>query len=115
MAEEGAHHGHLVQALVRVLCRRLRVVDRAEKLRGLRVVGALARELVGEVVVAVWQREAVLEFPPGQQPRFGAPQLKASQIPPELVAKGIASAIVAGWEPLSRGKTVTIIVDETGG
>jgi len=61
------------------------------------------------------QREAVLEFPAGRQPRFGAPQLKPSQIPPEQVAKGIASAIVAGWEPLSRGKTVTIVVDETGG
>jgi hypothetical protein len=61
------------------------------------------------------QREAVLEFPPGQQPRFGAPQLKPSQIAPELVAKAIASAIVAGWEPLSRGKTVAIVVDETGG
>ncbi|WP_293904080.1 hypothetical protein [Phenylobacterium sp.] len=61
------------------------------------------------------QREAVLEFPPGHQPRFGAPQLKASQIPPELVAKGIAAAIAAGWAPLSRGKTVTIVVDATGG
>ena len=61
------------------------------------------------------QREAVLEFPPGPQPRYGAPQLQASQIAPELVAKAIASAIVAGWEPLSRGKTVAIVVDATGG
>jgi hypothetical protein len=60
------------------------------------------------------QREAVLEFPP-TQPRFGAQQLQASQIAPELVAKAIASAIAAGWEPLSRGKTVTIVVDATGG
>lgn len=61
------------------------------------------------------QREAVLEFPPGPQPRFGAPQLKASQVPPELVAKAISSAITAGWEPLSRGKPVTIVVDAMGG
>jgi hypothetical protein len=61
------------------------------------------------------QREAVLEFPPGPQPRYGAPQLQSSQIAPQLVAKAIASAIVAGWEPLSRGKTVTIVVDATGG
>ncbi|CAN5529989.1 hypothetical protein BH10PSE4_BH10PSE4_24310 [soil metagenome] len=60
------------------------------------------------------QREAVVEFPPGPQPRYGAPQLKAAQIPPELVAKAIASAIAAGWDPLSRGKTVTIIVDASG-
>jgi len=61
------------------------------------------------------KREAVLEFPPGAQPRFSAPHLQASQIAPELVAKAIASAIVAGWEPLSRGKTVSIVVDATGG
>jgi hypothetical protein len=61
------------------------------------------------------QREAVLEFPPGPQPRYGAPQLKPSQIAPDLVAKAIASAFLAGWEPLSRGKTVTIVVDATGG
>ena len=61
------------------------------------------------------QREAVLEFPPGPEPRFGAPQLKASQVAPELVARAIASAVAAGWEPLSRGRTVTIVVDESGG
>ncbi|RAK57775.1 hypothetical protein [Phenylobacterium deserti] len=61
------------------------------------------------------QREAVLEFPVGPQPRFGAPQLRASQIQPELVERAIGSAIAAGWEPLSRGKTVIIVVDETGG
>lgn len=60
------------------------------------------------------QREAVVEFPPGQQPRYGAPQMKPSQIAPQLVAKAIASAIAAGWEPLSRGKTVTIVVDAAG-
>ncbi|HEY9236541.1 MULTISPECIES: hypothetical protein [Phenylobacterium] len=60
------------------------------------------------------QREAVLEFPPGPRPRYGAPQLQASQIPPALVARAIASAIDAGWEPLSRGKPVTVVVDATG-
>lgn len=60
------------------------------------------------------QREAVLEFPPGQKPKFGAPQLQAAQIAPALVATAIASAIAAGWEPLSRGKPVTIVVDEAG-
>jgi hypothetical protein len=61
------------------------------------------------------QREAFLEFPPGPQPRFGAPQLQASQIATELVANAIASAIAAGWEPLSRGKPVVIVVDAKGG
>ena len=61
------------------------------------------------------QREAVVEFPAGQQPRYGAPLLKPAQIAPELVARAITSAIEAGWAPLSRGKTVAIVVDETGG
>ena len=61
------------------------------------------------------QREAVMEFPPGPQRRFGAPQLQPSHIAPALVARAIASAIAAGWEPLSRGKTVSIVVDADGG
>ena len=61
------------------------------------------------------QREAVVEFPPGPQARYGAPQLQSSQIDPALVARAIASAIAAGWAPLSRGKTVTIVVDASGG
>ena len=61
------------------------------------------------------QREAVLEFPSAKPLRFGAPQLQASQIPPDLVAKAIASAVEAGWEPLSRGKPVIIVVDAAGG
>lgn len=60
------------------------------------------------------QREAVVEFPPGPQPRYGAPQLRPSQIPQSVVATAIASAIAAGWEPLSRGKTITIVADATG-
>ena len=61
------------------------------------------------------QREAVMEFPPAPQRKFGVPLLHAAQIPPELVARAITSAIAAGWEPLSRGKTVAIVVDATGG
>lgn len=61
------------------------------------------------------QREAVVEFPPGEEPRFGAPKMQVSQIDPQVVAKAIASAITAGWEPHSRGRTVNIVVDETGG
>lgn len=60
------------------------------------------------------KREAVMEFPPGPQPRYGLRQLQASQIDPALVATAIASAITAGWEPLSRGRTVEIVVDAAG-
>src|SRR5688500_3739599 len=59
------------------------------------------------------QREAVIEFPPGEQPKFGAPMFKVAQVDPALVARAIASAVAAGWEPHSRGKTVEIVVDET--
>ena len=62
-----------------------------------------------------WQREAVVEFPPGPEPKYGAPMLKPAQIAPELVARAITSAIGAGWDPLSRGKTVAIVVDASGG
>jgi hypothetical protein len=61
------------------------------------------------------QREAVLEFPPAPPPRRGTPLIQPAQIPAQVVAKAIASAIVAGWDPLSRGKTVPIAVDESGG
>ncbi len=63
------------------------------------------------------QREAVIEFPPGPQPRFGAPQLKASQIARNLRGEShrLRSLLTAGWEPLSRGKTINIVVDAAGG
>ncbi|WP_369058784.1 hypothetical protein ABOZ73_14160 [Caulobacter sp. 73W] len=60
------------------------------------------------------QREVVLEFPPGPRPRLGAPVLKPESIPVRLVTTAIASAIAAGWDPLSRGKPVMIIVDADG-
>ena len=61
------------------------------------------------------QREAVLEFPAAPPPRRGTPLMQPAQIPAQVVAKAIASAIAAGWDPLSRGKTVAIEVDESGG
>ncbi len=61
------------------------------------------------------QREAVVEFPPAPPPRKGTPLIQAAQISPQVVTKAIRSAIEVGWEPLSRGKTVAIAVDETGG
>lgn len=61
------------------------------------------------------KREAVLEFPVAERPRFGAPTLQPQQIPQALVKTAIASAIAAGWEPFSRGKVVTIVVDAAGG
>jgi hypothetical protein len=61
------------------------------------------------------QREAVLEFRPTPAPRRGTPSILPAQVRPEVVAKAIAAAIAAGWDPLSRGKTVAILLDEDGG
>ena len=60
------------------------------------------------------QREAILEFPAGKEPKFGVRQLQATQISTELVATAIASGLEAGWEPFSRGKPVAIAGDEAG-
>jgi hypothetical protein len=61
------------------------------------------------------KRQVVIEFPPASAaPRFGGAQLQPQQIPTALVKKAIASAVGAGWDPYSRGKPVTIAVDETG-
>ena len=60
-------------------------------------------------------REAVVEFPPAPAPRKGTPLIQPAQLPKPLVAKAITSAIAAGWDPQSRGKTVAIEVDATGG
>lgn len=66
------------------------------------------------MAIAVRHKEGQREFSPGPQPRYGAPLLKPSQIASERVAKAIASAIEAGREPRSRGKTVAIVEDATG-
>ncbi|MBO9707867.1 MAG: hypothetical protein J7521_06630 [Caulobacter sp.] len=77
-----------------------------------------APELHGMAIAVRHQegvREVVIEFPTsGQQPRWGAPLLKVTQVNKTLVANAIASAIAAGWEPHSRGKTVTVVVDAAG-
>lgn len=73
-----------------------------------RGMGIAVRHLEGK-------REAMLEFPAGPERKFGASQLQPSQISTALIAKAIASALAAGWEPLSRGKTVNIVVDASGG
>ena len=60
------------------------------------------------------QREAVLEFPPGPQPRFAASRIQ-DDANCAIVSRAIASAVAAGWEPLSRGKNVVFVVDAAGG
>ena len=59
------------------------------------------------------QRDAVLEFP---MPRSGngSQHRRRPQINDAIVANCVRAAVAAGWEPASRGKAQTFMVDVNG-
>lgn len=59
------------------------------------------------------QRGAVLEFPPPKRLLKGM-QRGRLQINDAILARGIRAALMAGWEPASRGKPVVFMVDADG-
>lgn len=59
------------------------------------------------------QREALLEFPTPKRLLKGLPKGR-SQINDVIAARGIRAALSAGWEPTSRGKPMTFMVDANG-
>ncbi|WP_421851682.1 hypothetical protein [Novosphingobium sp.] len=59
------------------------------------------------------QREAMLEFPAPKRLMKGLPRGRL-QVSDAVVMRGIRSALDAGWEPESRGKTVVFMVDADG-
>jgi hypothetical protein len=59
------------------------------------------------------QRSALLEFPPPKRLLKGM-QRGRLQISDAIVARGIRSALQAGWEPDSRGKPMVFMVDADG-
>lgn len=59
------------------------------------------------------QRGAVLEFPPPKRLLKGL-QRGRLQINDAIVARGIRAALLAGWEPASRGKPMVFTVDADG-
>ena len=59
------------------------------------------------------QREAVLEFPPPKRLLKGM-QRGRLQISDAIVSRGIRAALLAGWEPESRGKSMVFVVDAEG-
>jgi hypothetical protein len=59
------------------------------------------------------QREAVLEFPPPKRLLKGLPPSRL-QINDALVSRGIRAALLAGWDPMSRGKPMVFLVDADG-
>ncbi|MCA1199470.1 hypothetical protein K9B35_15980 [Sphingomonas sp. R647] len=58
-------------------------------------------------------REAVLEFPTPKRLLRGLPKGR-SHINDAVAARGVRAALAAGWDPGSRGKTLTFMVDANG-
>lgn len=59
------------------------------------------------------QRGALLEFPPPKRLMKGL-QRGRLQINDAIIGRGIRSALLAGWEPMSRGKPMVFVVDADG-
>ena len=59
------------------------------------------------------QRGALLEFPPPKRLLKGM-QRGRLQVSDAIVVRGIRSAMLAGWEPESRGKPMVFMVDADG-
>ncbi|HTN15165.1 MAG TPA: hypothetical protein VL094_10200 [Sphingomonadaceae bacterium] len=59
------------------------------------------------------QRGALLEFPPPKRLLKGL-QRGRLQVSDAVVCRGIRAALLAGWEPASRGKPVVFMVDADG-
>jgi hypothetical protein len=59
------------------------------------------------------QRGALLEFPPPKRLLKGL-QRGRLQVNEAIVSRGVRAALLAGWEPSSRGKTMWFSVDADG-
>lgn len=59
------------------------------------------------------QRGALLEFPPPKRLLKGL-QRGRLQMSDATVSRGIRAALLAGWEPASRGKPMVFMVDPDG-
>lgn len=58
-------------------------------------------------------REAVLEFPTPKRLLKGMPKGR-THINDTIAARGVRAALSAGWDPASRGKPTTFMVDANG-
>lgn len=59
------------------------------------------------------QRGAMLEFPPPKRLMKGL-QRGRLQINDAIICRSVRSALLAGWEPESRGKPMVFMVDADG-
>jgi hypothetical protein len=58
-------------------------------------------------------REAVLEFPTPKRLLKGLPKGR-SHINDAIASRGVRAALLAGWNPASRGKAMVFMVDPNG-
>lgn len=58
-------------------------------------------------------REAVLEFPTPKRLLRGLPKGR-THINDAIALRGVRAALLAGWDPASRGKTMIFMVDANG-
>lgn len=59
------------------------------------------------------QREAWMEFPPPKRLLKGLPRGRL-QLDDATISRCVRAAILAGWEPASRGRPVVFTVDSEG-
>lgn len=59
------------------------------------------------------KREALVEFPPPKRLVKGLPPGRL-QLDDATISRCVRAALAAGWEPMSRGKPVTFMVDSDG-
>lgn len=59
------------------------------------------------------KREALLEFPPPKRLLKGLPRGRL-QLDDATIARCVRAALSAGWEPMSRGRPVVVMVDAEG-
>src|SRR5687767_7793687 len=61
------------------------------------------------------QREALLQFPmPSSRRSKLQPQLRRPQVNPRIIENGVRAALVAGWDPNTRGNPIAVEVDANG-
>jgi hypothetical protein len=59
------------------------------------------------------KREALMEFPPPKRLLKGLPRGRL-QLDNATIARCVRAALSAGWEPMSRGRPVVVMVDAEG-
>jgi hypothetical protein len=59
------------------------------------------------------KREALVEFPPPKRLLKGMPRGRL-QLDDATIARCVRAALSAGWEPMSRGRPVVVVVDAEG-